>query len=149
MARATCRKRPCRVCGRWFLPDVRLKDRQKTCALPDCKGQWHRKQCTKWNRTNQDYFKGIYLQKKLTRCSDSCCPCVANGCNSQPQSQQLPASRIQLKLPRSDIAELITAKGLIVVDYIVEQLLGRRQGACRWPVSIQSAAGRDKSLSGF
>lgn len=98
---------------------------------------------------NQDYFKGIYLQKKLTRCSDSCCPCVANGCNSQPQSQQLPASRIQLKLPRSDIAELITAKGLIVVDYIVEQLLGRRQGACRWPVSIQSAAGRDKSLSGF
>ena len=26
------KKRPCRICGRWFVPDPRLKDRQKTCA---------------------------------------------------------------------------------------------------------------------
>jgi hypothetical protein len=33
MARATvCRKRPCRVCRRWFMPNPRLKDRQMTCG---------------------------------------------------------------------------------------------------------------------
>ena len=35
------RKRPCRVCRRWFQPDARLGDRQKTCGDPECKREWH------------------------------------------------------------------------------------------------------------
>lgn len=137
MLRAACRKRPCRICHRWFLPDPRLKDRQKTCSLPECKRKWHRKQCAKWNRANREYFKGIYLQKKLADSNDLSCSSGANGSNSKERSQQLPASRIRLNLPRSDIAEVITPKGLVIVDYIVEQVLGRMQ---RWPLSVASMA---------
>ena len=36
MQRAKPRGRPCRVCRRWFLPDGRLKNRQKTCGNPEC-----------------------------------------------------------------------------------------------------------------
>ncbi|MEA3416175.1 MAG: hypothetical protein U9R02_08490 [Thermodesulfobacteriota bacterium] len=42
MQRAKPRKRPCRVCRRWFLPDGRLKNRQKTCGNPECQRKWHR-----------------------------------------------------------------------------------------------------------
>ncbi len=41
MQRAKPRKRPCRVCRRWFLPDGRLKNRQKTCGNPECQREWH------------------------------------------------------------------------------------------------------------
>jgi hypothetical protein len=40
MPNAKTRKRPCRVCGRWFLPDVRCRSRQKTCGSLDCQNEW-------------------------------------------------------------------------------------------------------------
>ena len=59
------RKRPCRICRRWFLPNPRLKSRQMTCGDARCKTEWHRKKCAEWNRRNPDYFKANYLQKRL------------------------------------------------------------------------------------
>ncbi len=59
------KKRPCRICGRWFVPHPRLKGRQKTCADAQCKREWHRRKCAQWNKDNADYFKSNYLQKKL------------------------------------------------------------------------------------
>jgi hypothetical protein len=37
------KKRPCRICRRWFMPNAKLKDRQKTCGDPQCQREWHRK----------------------------------------------------------------------------------------------------------
>ena len=115
MSRTACRKRPCKVCRRWFLPDSRLGSRQKTCASDACKEKWHKKRCKKWNRKNKAYFKGIYLQKKLAVCNDQ----------SRDDCDQLPAPRIHLNLPRLDIAEILNPKAVIVADYIVEQIMGR------------------------
>ena len=67
MQRAKPRKRPCRVCRRWFLPDGRLKNRQKTCGNPECQREWHRKKCAEWNKKNEEYFRTNYLQNKLLR----------------------------------------------------------------------------------
>jgi hypothetical protein len=74
MRKMLIRKRPCGICRRWFMPNPRLKDRQKTCGTSQCKREWHRKMCRKWNRENADYFTTNYLQKKLeaaTGCSES------------------------------------------------------------------------------
>jgi hypothetical protein len=30
------RKRPCSICRRWFMPDVRVGQRQQACSSPDC-----------------------------------------------------------------------------------------------------------------
>lgn len=59
------RKRPCRICGKWFIPNPRLGDRQKTCGDPECQRQWHAKKCFEWNRKNRSIFQENYLNRKL------------------------------------------------------------------------------------
>jgi hypothetical protein len=120
MPRAACRKRPCKICRRWFLPNPRVGNRQKTCNSPECKTAWHRKQCAKWYRGNKDYFKANYLHRKLAGCSEPAFPS-----DSKHGPRLLPASRIQLHLPRSDIAEVMTAKAVIVIEYILAQAIAR------------------------
>ena len=42
------RKRPCRVCRRWFQPDPRAGDRQRVCSRPECQQERHRRNCVAW-----------------------------------------------------------------------------------------------------
>ena len=131
MPRATSRKRPCRICRRWFLPNVRLKDRQRTCGASDCQRQWHKRQCAAWNRKNAEYFKAIYLTSKLEQITRSP-PAKPAGCDDgQPQSTCLPNTRIKLGLPQVEIQEVITAQQLVIIEYIVEQILQRYRVAMR------------------
>lgn len=50
------RKRPCRECGHWFLPDARVGKRQVTCGSGVCKAGRRRRQQERWRRSNPDYF---------------------------------------------------------------------------------------------
>jgi len=36
-------KKPCRVCRRWYRPDPRVGERQKTCGSPQCQREWNRR----------------------------------------------------------------------------------------------------------
>jgi hypothetical protein len=107
-----CRKRPCRICGRWFTPHPRLKDRQKTCGDTLCKREWHRKQCARWNKRNAHYFKSNYLQKKI----DAAQPCK---------------SRFKSGLPLPYVQEVIGAQQLIIIEYLAQLLLRRFQDVFR------------------
>ena len=104
------KKRPCRVCRRWFMPNPRLKDRQKTCGDFQCKRQWHRKKCAEWNKNNPDYFKSNYLQKKL---------------DATPAKIPQPKSRLKSGLPLGYVQEVIGIQHLIIIEYF-GQLLFRR-----------------------
>jgi len=44
--------RPCRVCRCWFLPDLKVGNRQHVCSDPKCQQEWHRRACAKWRRAN-------------------------------------------------------------------------------------------------
>ncbi len=113
------RKRPCRVCRRWFYPDVRLKERQKTCGKVECKREWHKKKCAEWNRKNADYFKANYLQKKID---------AATQCGDNPEAAlpiNLPPSRMNTGMPREYVKEIIGARLVIIQEYLA-QLLDRR-----------------------
>ena len=59
------RKRPCRVCRKWFHPDPRVKDRQKTCGDPACQREWHRRLCAKWNQTHRHLVQEDRLAARL------------------------------------------------------------------------------------
>jgi len=61
----SCRKRPCRICRRWFSPDPRLKDRQMTCGEKACKREWHRRKCAEWNKENSGLIKKERLANRL------------------------------------------------------------------------------------
>ena len=106
MSRSLTRKRPCRVCKRWFIPHPRLKDRQKTCGDAPCQREWHRRKCEQWNRNNADYFKDNYLDKKL-------------------ELTGTPRSRLKTGLPLCYVQQLIGTPQLIIIEYL-SQLLIRR-----------------------
>ncbi len=129
MQKATVlRKRPCRICRCWFLPNPRLKDRQMTCADPKCKREWHRKKCSEWNKKNTDYFKTNYLQKKLDAASPS-----------EKASKILPVkSRLKSGLPLHYVQEVIGIQHLVIIEYLAQLLFRRFQEVLRGQVVVNT-----------
>jgi len=125
MRKTLVRKRPCRICRRWFMPSPRLKDRQKTCGRPQCKREWHRKMCEKWNRENADYFRSNYLQKKL----DSATGGDQSTTTFQPESNVyvLPKSRFKSGLPQRYVQEVIGIQHFVIIEYFSQLLYQRFQ----------------------
>lgn len=119
------KKRPCRICRKWFLPDVRRKGRQKTCASAECKRKWHMKQCLEWNRKNQGYFKEIYLNKKLEKAKHP--PPSSNNSPPKASETNIPESRIKLNIPRDVIINETGIGLLIVMEYLIEQTIHRHR----------------------
>jgi len=119
MSKTLTRKRPCRICRRWFLPNPRLKERQKTCGRANCQRQWHKKKCAEWNRKNTGYFKANYLQKKID---------AATQCRGDPEAAlpgTIPASRMTTGMPLEYVKEVIGVQPVIIHEYLA-QLLDRR-----------------------
>lgn len=109
------RKRPCSICRKWFLPDVRQKGRQVTCS-PECRKERHRRKCAEWNRRHCANSKSDYLSKKLEQTA------------SPPEPDQggyLSGSRINLQLPRDILQDELGERNLIIIDYLIEQILAR------------------------
>jgi hypothetical protein len=123
MSKSSPRKRPCCICRKWFLPDVRQKNRQKTCDNPECRREHHRRQCAKWNKKNKEYFQSNYLNKKLEKVGK---PPPDTG-DFQPVTQKIfiPACRIRPILPRDITLSEAETRNLVIMDYFVEQLLAR------------------------
>ena len=59
------RKRPCRICRRWFRPKPRVGDRQRACGKPDC--QTARRQKTQENWRARNGHKRIAALRQLKR----------------------------------------------------------------------------------
>ena len=119
MPRARTRKRPCRICRRWFLPDPRQIGRQKTCGDPACQSENHRQRCQEWNRKNRDYFKANYLSAKLERTRDPPASSIKKA------TVVTPPSRIKLWLPKNVVVDVTGAKQLVILEYIIEQVMQR------------------------
>ena len=116
------KKRPCPVCRRWFTPNPRLGDRQRTCGDRECQRKWHARKCAEWNRKNRAYFKEIYIRGRLE----------SFGSGSPERSPPFPPScglkdpprrSSPLDLPQEVLQEVIEVKPLIIIEYIVRLLL--------------------------
>jgi len=99
------KKRPCRICRKWFSPDPRIGDRQKTCGAKDCQTKWHAKKCHEWNKKNKAYFKEVYLNKKLAAINEA-----------DPKTVSFSVKSSQL--PRKLIQEVIGAQQLVIIEYV-------------------------------
>src|ERR1700691_2645581 len=49
------RKKPCRICRRWFHPDARMGARQRACGKPECQSARRQKTQADWRKRNPDY----------------------------------------------------------------------------------------------
>src|SRR3989339_498674 len=58
MADKTRRQPRCKYCGKFFIPDYRVKDRQKSCAGKSCRTKRKRESQKKWVEANPGYFQG-------------------------------------------------------------------------------------------
>lgn len=62
---AVQKKRPCCICRRWFLPDVRVGERQRTCGVASCQRAQHERAYRAWREANRDYDRGRRWQDTL------------------------------------------------------------------------------------
>ena len=133
MRRGKNRTRPCRICRKWFCPDPRVGERQKTCGDKDCQDKWHAKKCAEWNKKNPAYFREIYLNKKLavvkesSRSGDSDPP-LSN--TSSRDFSALPWAKTR-QIPRDLIQEVIGPQPLVIIEYMDQLLIDRFQEVMR------------------
>jgi hypothetical protein len=50
------KKKPCSFCGKWFLPDVRVKSRQRACSAPACQAARRKRTQAAWRKAHPGYF---------------------------------------------------------------------------------------------
>jgi len=61
------RKRPCRICRRWFRPDPRVGERQHACCKPECQRSRRQKTQASWRRRSPDYATGYRIQQRAAQ----------------------------------------------------------------------------------
>jgi hypothetical protein len=59
------RKRPCRICRRWFVPHPRAGDRQRVCGRVECQLERHRRACQAWREREADSERRHRLRQRL------------------------------------------------------------------------------------
>lgn len=59
------RKRPCRICRRWFLPHPRAGDRQRVCSASACQKERHRRADQAWHHRHPSYDKKRRLREAV------------------------------------------------------------------------------------
>ncbi len=120
--RRKSKKRPCKICRKWFMPHPRVGDRQKTCGAHECMRKWHARKCAEWNRKNRNCFQENYLSTRLALAANE--KEGAKGTSDTPSQSQVSASRPPPfpRLPRSFIQEVIGAQQLVIVEYVARQL---------------------------
>lgn len=133
-SKAASRKRPCRVCGKWFTPHPRVADRQKTCGADDCKKEWHRKKCAEWNKKNKADFKSNYLDKKLSGIPSEESQ-SADKSSSKPQKKQASTIHVPLKsgIDPEAFKDFLSAQQAIVIEYIIVQIVRQALSKMRSP----------------
>lgn len=116
------RKRPCRICRKWFNPSPRLGERQKTCGADECQRRWHARRCTAWNRQNRPYFKEIYLMKRLESCGTAR-PSSSSVTTSSREASSSSLSGLPLGLPRRVFQEVMGRQQAVIIGYILRLLI--------------------------
>ena len=58
------KRRKCLFCRRLFIPDPRVKERQKTCGRQECRREQKRQLDARWRSQHRDYFRGLYPHQK-------------------------------------------------------------------------------------
>ena len=61
------RKKPCRICRRWFHPDARVGERQRACGKPECQSARRQKTQADWRKRNLDYAIAWRLDQRAAQ----------------------------------------------------------------------------------
>ncbi len=110
-------KRPCRICRKWFRPDVRVGGRQRTCGGRECQRALRKNYLIAWRARNPDYFVAWRIQ---TRSKSERVP--------EPLRLPRPLSNLPWDIAQDEFgvkgADFIGAMGAVVLRAAKNQLKG-------------------------
>src|SRR5215207_7904018 len=64
------RKRPCRICRRWFYPDPRAGERQRACSNRECQAVRRQKTQASWRAENPSYAAAYRIDQRHNNTPD-------------------------------------------------------------------------------
>ena len=131
------KKKPCRICRKWFRPDVRVGDRQHTCGRPECQVIRRKKTQAAWRAWNPDYFVAWRIQAR----SES---------EQTPEPLRLPhpLSNLPWDLAQDEFgvrgADFIGAMGTVLLQAAKDQLKGQVVDSSRDPGTLPLPLAKDQ-----
>lgn len=108
------RKRPCRVCGRWYQPTSRQRERQRTCGNPTCVREWHRRNCRRWHRRNKQVTQATYLAERLVN---------AETAAHTKQTPRPPPHGVEQRWPRDILEQHLGIPSTVIVGYLARKVI--------------------------
>lgn len=109
----------CQFCGRFFIPDYRVGERQKACSRVECRQARKRLAQEAWCAKNPGYFQGRYPYVKEWR--------QRKKAAGRPQGPEMIQDEIPRSKPLLRLILLIPGeKGEMIQDKIVLQRQSRR-----------------------
>lgn len=64
------RKRPCRICRRWFYPDPRAGERQRACSSRECQAVRRQETQANWRADNPGYAAAYRIDQRHSNTPD-------------------------------------------------------------------------------
>jgi len=99
------RKRPCRICRRFFRANPRLGMRQKTCGRPACKQAWNRKLCAARRKREREREREDRLRDRLQDVPrESCGAEPMNALNNEALRHAIP---LEYRVVLEEIARVL------------------------------------------
>jgi hypothetical protein len=131
-------KRPCRICRRWFRPDVRVGARQHTCSRPECQAARRKKTQAAWRTRNPGYSVAWRIQARA-------------------ESARAPGPSLRLPSPLSNLpwdmaheefsrkgADFIGAMGALLLQAAKDQFEGQVVDSSRDPGTLPPSPAKDQ-----
>ena len=101
-----CRSKPCSVCGRWFTPDPRVGQRQRTCGRAGCRRQQKQRSQSSWAARNPDYWTERRLRDQAERLK-------------QPEARLRGPPRELRQLPKDFAQDAMTTEAFVILLFLV------------------------------
>lgn len=109
---AVRRKRPCSECRRWFLPEARVGERQRTCGSIECKRARHRRVDRAWRTANRDYDRDRRWRLAIAAAK------LAPKSAARRENESAPVSTV----PWDVVQDEMKVEGLVIIRGIVRVL---------------------------
>ena len=131
------KKKPCRICRKWFRPDVRVGDRQHTCGRLECQVIRRKKTQAAWRAWNLEYFVAWRIQ-------------VRSESERKPEPLRLPnpLSSLPWDLAQDEFgvkgADFIGAMGTVLLQAAKDQFKGQVIDSPRDPGTLPLPPAKDQ-----
>lgn len=147
MAAMAAKKRPCRECLRWFSPDARVGDRQRTCSREECQAARRAATQASWRERHPEYDQARRIQERAAA--------EAEGEAVTPSRAPRPLDRLPWDLAQDQFkvqgAEFLLGMGRLLrrhaQDQIAAQVAGLAGESPRLPPPVTQDQIRDRPPS--